>query len=85
MVNVEIGTDIIVGFPGETKNQFENTVKLAKEIGWAVAYIGMYSPRPGTASFQNFPDNIPREEKSRRFHILDNLINKQKTYARALA
>lgn len=85
VANVEIGTDIIIGFPGETKSQFENTVKLAKEMDWAVAYIGMYSPRPGTASFQNFPDDISREEKSRRFHILDNLINKQKTNIQVLA
>jgi len=75
---VEIGTDIIVGFPGETKKQFENTVKLAKEIGWSVAYIAMYSPRPSTASAKNFPDDVPPAEKHRRFHILDKIINKQK-------
>ena len=75
---VEIGTDIIVGFPGETKKQFENTVRLAREIGWAVAYIAMYSPRPHTASNQHFPDDVPIEEKHRRFHTLDGIINKQK-------
>jgi len=85
ITGVEIGTDIIVGFPGETKAQFERTVKLAKEIGWAVAYIGMYSPRPGTASDQNFTDNISREEKSRRFHTLNDLINKHKVRHSALA
>ncbi len=85
IVDVEIGTDIIVGFPGETKVQFGRTVKLAKEIGWAVAYIGMYSPRPGTASDQNFTDNISREEKSRRFHTLNDLINKRKVRHSALA
>ncbi|OGY28404.1 MAG: hypothetical protein A2Z42_03990, partial [Candidatus Woykebacteria bacterium RBG_19FT_COMBO_43_10] len=53
---VEIGTDIIVGFPGETERQFENTFKLAKEIGWSVAYIAMYSPRPHTASAKNHTD-----------------------------
>ncbi|MEX0616302.1 MAG: MiaB/RimO family radical SAM methylthiotransferase [Candidatus Woykebacteria bacterium] len=76
--NVEIGTDLIVGFPGETEEQFNNTMRLAKEIGWAVAYIGMYSPRSGTASHKNFPDEVTRAEKLRRFHILDDLINKQK-------
>ena len=75
--SVEIGTDIIVGFPGETKEQFQNTVKLAKEIGWSVAYIAMYSPRPYTASAKDFPDDVPPAEKHRRFHILDELINKK--------
>lgn len=76
--NVEIGTDIIVGFPGETTEQFENTIKLAKEIGWVVAFIGMYSERPGTVATRNFSDGIPREEKNRRFHVLNDLINQQK-------
>jgi tRNA-2-methylthio-N6-dimethylallyladenosine synthase len=75
---VEIGTDIIVGFPGETEEAFQNTVKLAREIGWSVAYIGMYSPRPHTTSYKNFPDDISSEEKRRRFHIFDQLINKKK-------
>jgi tRNA-2-methylthio-N6-dimethylallyladenosine synthase len=75
---VEIGTDIIVGFPGEKQNNFENTVKLAKEISWAVAYIAMYSPRPSTASYRNFPDDLSKGEKNRRFQILNELINRQK-------
>lgn len=79
---VEIGTDIIVGFPGETEEQFQNTVKLTREIGWVVAYIGMYSPRPGTVATRDFEDNISSEEKHRRFHILDELINKQKVGTR---
>ena len=76
--SVEIGTDLIVGFPGETEEQFQNTVKLAREIGWVVAFIGMYSERYGTVATRNFEDNISSEEKHRRFHILDQLINKQK-------
>jgi len=74
---VEIGTDIIVGFPGETEEQFKNTVKLTKEIGWSVAYIAMYSPRPHTVSAKNFADDVSSTEKHRRFHILDELINKK--------
>jgi tRNA-2-methylthio-N6-dimethylallyladenosine synthase len=76
--NVEIGTDIIVGFPGETEKEFESTVSLARKAGWVVAYIGMYSSRPGTAATQNFEDNISKEEKLRRFHTLNELINRQK-------
>lgn len=73
---VEIGTDIIVGFPGETEKQFDNTVGLCKQINFEVAYIARYSPRPGTAAYK-FIDDIPPKEKKRRFEILDKLINKR--------
>src|SRR3989344_831547 len=76
--SVEIRTDIIVGFPGETDEQFQNTVKLAREIGWVVAFIGMYSERPGTVATRNFEDAVSSEEKHRRFHTLDELINRKK-------
>ena len=66
------------GFPGETEEQFQNTVQLTHEIGWVVAYIGMYSERYRTVATRNFEDNISSEEKHRRFHILDELVNKQK-------
>jgi tRNA-2-methylthio-N6-dimethylallyladenosine synthase len=78
------GTDIIVGFPGETEKAFKNTVKLCQKVGFEVAYIGKYSPRPGTASKQNFPDDVSSEEKNRRFHILDNQINKKKQNLRII-
>lgn len=76
--NVEFGTDVIVGFPGETKEQFENTVQTFKEIGFKVAYIGRYSPRPGTAAAKFFKDDVSKEEKKRRFHVLDDLVNKSR-------
>ncbi|HUS59995.1 MAG TPA: MiaB/RimO family radical SAM methylthiotransferase [Nevskiaceae bacterium] len=72
--NIKIGTDLIVGFPGETKKQFENTVKLCQKVGFVKAYIARYSPRPGTAAFK-LKDNVPPEEKKRRWQILENLIN----------
>ena len=62
---INLSTDVIVGFPGETKSQFKNTVKLFKEIKFDIAYIAKYSPRPGTAAFQ-MRDNVPLEEKRRR-------------------
>ncbi len=74
--DIEIGTDIIVGFPGETKKQFENTVKLCKQIGFCLAYIAKYSPRPGTAAYR-LEDNIPFVEKKRRREILNKLINQK--------
>jgi tRNA-2-methylthio-N6-dimethylallyladenosine synthase len=72
---VAISTDIIVGFPGETKKHFKNTVKLLKEIKFDMAYIAQYSPRPGTAA-EKMEDNVPREEKERRWKILTEILKK---------
>lgn len=74
--DVTIGTDIIVGFPGETEADFEETVELATQIGWIVAFVAIYSPRPGTAAYRIYPDDIIHSEKKRRWEILDELINK---------
>lgn len=73
--NLYLSTDIIVGFPGETKKAFENTVKLCQKAKFDKAYIAMYSPRPGTVSARVFKDDVPQEEKKRRWKILDGLIN----------
>ncbi len=72
--NIILTTDIIVGFPDETKKQFENTVKICQKIGFQKAYISQYSPRPGTAAAK-LKDNVPKAEKKRRWLILDRLIN----------
>ncbi len=72
--DIKIGTDIIVGFPGETKKQFKNTVDLCQKVGFVKAYVAMYSPRWGTAAFR-LKDSIPLQEKKRRWRILDDLIN----------
>ncbi len=71
---IKISTDIIVGFPGETKKQFQNTVKLAKEIKFEKAYIAKYSPRPGTLAFK-LKNNVSSQEKKTRWQILEKLIN----------
>ena len=71
----QISTDIIVGFPGETKKQFENTVDLAKEVNFAYAYVAKYSARPNTAATKALADDVDHAEKERRFHLLDRLIN----------
>ncbi len=73
---VALSTDVIVGFPGETKKQFQNTVKLFKEIKFDNAYISKYSPRPGTAAFNLMKNNIPLAEKKRREKILREIIEK---------
>ena len=68
-----ISTDIIVGFPGEKRKHFENTKKLVKEIGFFMAYIAQYSPRPGTAAFY-LKDDVPPEEKEKREKELTEIV-----------
>lgn len=75
--DINLSTDIIVGFPGETKKQFENTVKLFKDIKFNIAYISKYSPRPGTIAFK-MKDNVPHKEKEKRWKILNDIILKNK-------
>ena len=72
---VSFTTDIIVGFPGETKKAFQQTVDLAKNVGFERAFIACYSPRPGTVSENTLIDNISHQVKMERFHFLDKLIN----------
>jgi tRNA-2-methylthio-N6-dimethylallyladenosine synthase len=70
-------TDIIVGFPGETEEQFQNTVDICKKVKFKIAYIGKYSPRPGTVSAKLYDDNIPPKEKRRRWKIIEDLVNQK--------
>jgi len=72
--NIKLTTDIIVGFPSETKEQFNNTVKLCKKIKFDKAYIAQYSPRPGTAAAK-LKDDVSAAEKKRRWQVLEKLIN----------
>lgn len=74
--DVVIGTDIIVGFPGETDEDFNDTLELVKEVGYKVAFVARYSPRPGTASVRLFPDDVPAKVKKDRWAILDKIANK---------
>ena len=69
----KISTDIIVGFPGETRKQFQKTVNLVKEIGFKRAYVSAYSPRPGTAA-SKLKDDVPPDEKKRRKRIILDLV-----------
>ena len=74
--DVEFSTDIIVGFCGESKNEFADTVDLVKKAKFKKAYISRYSDRPMTAAHKSFKDNIPYAVKKHRWQILENLINK---------
>lgn len=70
---VSIGTDIIVGFPGESEAAFEETYKLLADLKMDVAHLARYSPRPGTYSERLLGDDVPEEEKMRRFRELEKL------------
>jgi len=74
--NLKVSTDIIVGFCGETEEEFQDTVNLAKQAGFNKAYVALYSDRPMTAARKTMKDNIPHQVKKRRWQILENLINK---------
>ena len=69
---VSLATDVIVGFPGETEEQFTNTYQLLEEIRFDVVHVAAYSPRPGTAA-SRLPDDVPQEAKARRRKIVEDL------------
>jgi len=68
-----IATDIIVGFPGETEEQFNQTYQTLADLRLDVAHLARYSPREGTVSARRMPDDVSAEEKMRRFRLLEEL------------
>jgi tRNA-2-methylthio-N6-dimethylallyladenosine synthase len=76
--DIAITSDFIVGFPGETDADFEDTMRLVREIGFAAAYSFKYSPRPGTKAAEA-ADMVPEEVKTARLHALQALILEQQT------
>jgi tRNA-2-methylthio-N6-dimethylallyladenosine synthase len=74
--NISITSDFIVGFPGETEQDFAATMDLIKAINFDSSFSFMYSPRPGTAAAK-LPDTIPLTEKKRRLAILQKQLNYQ--------
>ena len=71
--NVSIATDIIVGFPGESEEQFQETYDLLAELKMDVAHLARYSTRPGTVAARRLGDDVPEDEKMRRFRLLEEL------------
>lgn len=69
---ITLSTDVIVGFPGETNEQFEETQRLIAEVGFVGVFGFKYSPRPFTPAL-NMPDDVPEVEKSRRLTALLDL------------
>ncbi|WP_339057415.1 tRNA (N6-isopentenyl adenosine(37)-C2)-methylthiotransferase MiaB [Candidatus Regiella endosymbiont of Tuberolachnus salignus] len=74
--DIQISSDFIVGFPGETQDDFEHTMKLIAEVNFDTSYSFIYSPRPGTPA-ADLPDNVSEEEKKQRLHILQQRISQQ--------
>ena len=66
MPNVKISTDIIVGFPTETHEEFKDTLDVMNKVKFDQAYIFKYSERPNTRAAQKFPDDVSDEEKTKR-------------------
>ena len=81
---IAVTTDIIVGFPTETKAQFLNTVKLFKELVFDMAYISQYSPRPETVSAETMKDDVSILEKKRRFSVLNEELKKSAIKANSI-
>lgn len=67
--DVELHSDFIVGYPGETAADFDQTVALLQRVGFAQSYVFKYSPRPGTVA-ADLPDDVPEAEKERRNQVL---------------
>ncbi|WP_394226554.1 tRNA (N6-isopentenyl adenosine(37)-C2)-methylthiotransferase MiaB [Pseudoalteromonas spongiae] len=71
--NLSMSSDFIIGFPGESKGDFEATMNLINDIGFDMSFSFIYSARPGTPA-ADLPDDVPESEKKERLYILQNRI-----------
>ncbi|EPE37387.1 thiotransferase enzyme MiaB [Candidatus Photodesmus katoptron Akat1] len=74
--NIQISSDFIVGFPGESDKDFEDTMKLIKDINFDMSFSFIFSPRPGTPA-STYPCDIPEQVKKNRLYKLQKTINNQ--------
>ncbi len=82
--DIRLSTDIIVGFPGETDSDFQDTMDLVDEMGFDTSFTFIYSPRPGTPA-ANLPDETPMEVKKQRLKILqDRILLNASRYSEAM-
>ena len=72
--NLSLSSDFIIGFPGETEVEFEETMDFINEVGFDLSFSFVYSPRPGTPAAE-LPDNVPAEEKKHRLERFQARIN----------
>ncbi len=73
---VAISTDVIVGFPGETDGQYEDTYRLLEELRLDAVHVAAYSTRPGTIASREYPDSVPAEVKKERLQRIEVLQEK---------
>jgi len=73
IAGVALSTDVIVGFPSEGEQQFQQTVSLLSELRFDTIHVAAYSPRPGTIASRELEDNIPLAEKRRRLNKIEQL------------
>ncbi|WP_439241359.1 tRNA (N6-isopentenyl adenosine(37)-C2)-methylthiotransferase MiaB [Lonepinella sp. BR2474] len=74
--NIQISSDFIVGFPGETDQDFEDTMNLIAQVNFDMSFSFIYSARPGTPA-ADLPDDVSEEEKKQRLYLLQQRINNQ--------
>jgi len=70
---IAISTDLIVGFPAETDQQFDNSYDAVKTLRFDTVHAAAYSPRPGTTACSRFADDVPHEVKMHRLHAIEEL------------
>jgi tRNA-2-methylthio-N6-dimethylallyladenosine synthase len=70
VADLALSTDVIVGYPGETEAEFEETLGVLEGVGFDSLFAFSYSPRPGTAALR-LPDDVPEDEKRRRLHVVN--------------
>jgi tRNA-2-methylthio-N6-dimethylallyladenosine synthase len=69
--HISLSTDVIVGFPGETEEQFEHSLSLVREMRFDVVHVAAYSPRSGTIAWREYQDDIPAEVKKERLDKIE--------------
>ena len=82
--DIALSTDLIVGFPGETDAEFEDTMTLIQAVGYDAIFSFKYSPRPHTSAFKELPDGVPANVKSERLSRLQDAqrrIQERKNFA----
>ena len=73
---VALSTDVIVGFPSESDQQFQQTLSLLSELRFDTIHVAAYSPRPGTVAAREYEDNVPQAEKKERLNKIEHLLER---------